>query len=164
MGNPRTRWLLILTGLVLVYALVASSTPEKIDGPGPRPIRFFRDNYDMSCYFRRGAWLPLGKRPYAEVFSEYPQLATYLFGLTHVVAQSNAKRDASRRTVGFRLDGATDGQAECCRSRSTWGRAKGRRRIAGDMAFPLDRDADAPPEGADTGGLGGRDPCTRMAH
>lgn len=103
--GPKTRWglIVILTGVVTVYALVSSAAPEKIHAVWAQPVRFLSDNYDMSCYFRRGAWLPLGKRPYAEVFSEYPQLSTYLFAFTHVLAGSRHNPDWPRVPTG-RLD------------------------------------------------------------
>ncbi len=47
-------------------------------------IRLINDYHDRDIYSQRGSWLPEKKVPYLEVFSEYPQLATYFFGLPHI--------------------------------------------------------------------------------
>ena len=47
-------------------------------------IRFVNDfEGDLNVYYSRGLWYPLKKIPYLETFSEYPQLATYLFAIPH---------------------------------------------------------------------------------
>jgi len=49
--------------------------------------RFVRDDIDRGAYYDRGSFvLTPGARPYRDVFSEYPQLATYLFALPHLPA------------------------------------------------------------------------------
>lgn len=48
-------------------------------------IRFINDNADREIFHSRGLWYPLRKIPYLEVFSEYPQLGTYFFGLPHAI-------------------------------------------------------------------------------
>ena len=48
-------------------------------------IRFVNDPGDRDAYYDRGLWYPLKKIPYLEVFSEYPQIATYFFALPHAI-------------------------------------------------------------------------------
>ncbi|MBN1354523.1 MAG: hypothetical protein JW994_07650 [Candidatus Omnitrophica bacterium] len=47
-------------------------------------IRFINDNADREVYYLRGTWYTIKKTPYTEVFSEYPQFATYFFALPHM--------------------------------------------------------------------------------
>jgi hypothetical protein len=47
-------------------------------------VRVLRDDYDRSVYAERGSFLRDGTRPYADVWSEYPQLATYAFSLPYL--------------------------------------------------------------------------------
>jgi hypothetical protein len=49
------------------------------------------DSYDTNNYYRFGSWYTLDQKPYKEVFSPYPQLATYLFALPHVIANELLK-------------------------------------------------------------------------
>ena len=42
------------------------------------------DHHDMRIYFERGRWMVTGQQPYRDVFSEYPQIATWLFAIPHV--------------------------------------------------------------------------------
>jgi len=49
--------------------------------------RLINDPYDLSNYQDRGSWVVLGQQPYRDVFSEYPQLATYMFALPHIFAK-----------------------------------------------------------------------------
>lgn len=98
------RWLLILTltGVVLVFGTVFSVIPDEIYAPWHphTAIRYVHDSFDLSAYFRCGAWVALDRRPYADVFSEYPQLATYLFGLTHLLADTAHDPDLPRIPPG----------------------------------------------------------------
>ena len=48
-------------------------------------IRLFNDNYDKNIYFSRAKWFSNNRIPYLEVFSEYPQIATYLFAIPNVI-------------------------------------------------------------------------------
>jgi hypothetical protein len=45
--------------------------------------KWLRDDYEFNLYLKRGAWAWPGRpgRPYLDVFSEYPQLATWFFGV-----------------------------------------------------------------------------------
>ena len=48
-------------------------------------VRILNDYCDLSGYYLKGLWYPLKKVPYKEVLSEYPQLATCLFALPHIL-------------------------------------------------------------------------------
>ena len=50
-----------------------------------RNVRFVNDYSDRAIYAERGSWWRLGKRPYIDVFSEYPQVATYVFAAPDVI-------------------------------------------------------------------------------
>ncbi|HKK15898.1 MAG TPA: hypothetical protein VJ981_04270 [Gammaproteobacteria bacterium] len=50
--------------------------------------RYITDNYDINHYQSRGSWYLTGGAPYRDVFSEYPQLATYMFALPYAIGQS----------------------------------------------------------------------------
>ena len=71
------------TRIALVYILIAclslilSSLP---DSP-----RYINDGFDMGVYQTVGTWFTEGKQPYKDVFSPYPQLATYMFALPYAV-------------------------------------------------------------------------------
>ena len=41
----------------------------------------------MDVYQKVGTWLPEGKQPYKDVFSPYPQLATYMFALPYALTE-----------------------------------------------------------------------------
>lgn len=51
--------------------------------------RYISDNYDINHYQSRGSWYLTGGAPYRDVFSEYPQLATYMFALPYAISQSH---------------------------------------------------------------------------
>jgi uncharacterized membrane protein len=52
-------------------------------------IRFYNDDFDRLIYSQRGAWAVDGLVPYRGVFSEYPHVATYLFGLPYFFVRDN---------------------------------------------------------------------------
>jgi hypothetical protein len=58
---------------------VLSSTPDDISP------RLLNDNFDLHNYQDRGSWVIGWQKPYSDVFSEYPQLATYLFAIPHML-------------------------------------------------------------------------------
>lgn len=62
------------------------------------PVRVLGDIWDLRVYYFRGKWFPEGSRPYVDVTSEYPQIATYLFGVIHFFS-----RNAPRAGVGREL-------------------------------------------------------------
>jgi hypothetical protein len=78
----------LLTGLAIVWALGISVLRSNCSSN----VRLFNDDYDRSIYSMRGAWALNRTVPYRDVPSEYPQLATYLFGLPYLVA-GRASRD-----------------------------------------------------------------------
>ncbi len=44
------------------------------------------DGHDINVYIERGKWLPEGAVPYRDVFSEYPEFATWLFGVPYALS------------------------------------------------------------------------------
>ncbi|HKQ33256.1 MAG TPA: hypothetical protein VJV40_08625, partial [Thermodesulfobacteriota bacterium] len=48
-------------------------------------LGLLNDYRDMMVYAVRGSWYPYSKKPYTEVPSEYPQLATYFFAVPYIV-------------------------------------------------------------------------------
>ncbi|HKD99960.1 MAG TPA: glycosyltransferase 87 family protein [Planctomycetota bacterium] len=73
---------------VLAGASWLRSAAEPFDPKAAAPSaaatgRWIRDDYEFSVYLRRGAWAPTGLRPYLDVLSEYPQLATWSFGIPY---------------------------------------------------------------------------------
>jgi hypothetical protein len=79
----------LLTGLAIVWALGISVLRSNCSSD----VRLFNDNYDRAIYSMRGAWALNHTVPYRDVPSEYPQLATYLFGVPYLVAR-RASRDS----------------------------------------------------------------------
>jgi hypothetical protein len=60
-------------------------------------IRLVNDfDGDLKVYYSRGLWYPLKEVPYLESFSEYPQVATYLFAAPHAALSSLYKIPYSR--------------------------------------------------------------------
>lgn len=55
--------------------------------PGYVVAKPTRDDQDITIYIKRGAWAPTGLRPYLDVFSEYPPLATWIFGIPYAIAR-----------------------------------------------------------------------------
>jgi hypothetical protein len=86
------RWapLLVLAGASLAVA-VSAHTPEMINKESRsarkrnhdyQGLRVIRDDWDRYVYFMRGSFaVKRHARPYVDVESEYPQLATYYFAL-----------------------------------------------------------------------------------
>jgi|GEM_PF-520338 len=72
-----------MLGIALVLCVAWVHGPGK--GNLNQAIRWFHDHVDLGLYASRGDWYPRGLRPYADVFSEYPQLATYFFALPHLL-------------------------------------------------------------------------------
>jgi hypothetical protein len=50
-------------------------------------VRIINDYFDRSAFALRGSWFSLSKAPYTEVFSEYPQVATYFFALPYILME-----------------------------------------------------------------------------
>jgi len=56
-------------------------------------VKIVNDSHDRHKYAVRGSWFSLSKIPYTEVFSEYPQVATYFFALPYVLLETIISRD-----------------------------------------------------------------------
>ena len=55
------------------------------------------DYHDIEVYFQRGSWVTTGQEPYRDVFSEYPQVATWLFAVPHVAAEAWSRLNGTRQ-------------------------------------------------------------------
>jgi len=75
----------ILTLLLRTHEWGAGRRP---DGQ-PRHPYLLEDTFDRTIYQRRGRWLPSHRLPYVEEDSEYPQLATWMFGLPYLCFTSH---------------------------------------------------------------------------
>jgi hypothetical protein len=64
-------------------------------------VRMFVDFWDLRAYFNDGKWFTTGTQPYIDVPSEYPQVATLLFGWVHWFGR-NELRKAAAREIYFR--------------------------------------------------------------
>jgi hypothetical protein len=91
-ASERSRGLLAAIGSqrrFLVLSAILLATVALVHGPAKRNFgceaRLFYDPVDLTIYARRGQWYPAGARPYSDVFSEYPQLATYFFAVPYAV-------------------------------------------------------------------------------
>lgn len=71
----------LLTGFLVITSLMATAF-------GPYPS--INDHHDVDVYFQRGEWVNSAVQPYRDVFSEYPQIATWFFALPHII---NLERD-----------------------------------------------------------------------
>src|SRR5512140_2167985 len=74
------RLLLFSAALLLCWILLATILRDNL-GSSVRP---FNDYFDRMDYFRRGAWLRMNAVPYRDVVIEYPQVATFLFGILYI--------------------------------------------------------------------------------
>src|SRR5262245_17286495 len=81
---PASRVLAVAGGVILLAWCARALVP-----PLPADVRHepraLRDDYEHTIYLKRGAWAPTGLRPYLDVFSEYPPLATWTFALPYLV-------------------------------------------------------------------------------
>src|SRR5262249_47998949 len=65
------------------------ATEQRARRSGYHGIRLVRDDIDRNIYAQRGEFaVKPGARPYLEVTSEYPELATYFFALPYLVTRS----------------------------------------------------------------------------
>ena len=84
-------------GIVLASALLGAaavvSVPERLlvqapaarqQNPRYQGVRLIRDDFDRGNFADRGLFLLEGRRPYVDRYSEYPQLATYLFAFPYL--------------------------------------------------------------------------------
>jgi hypothetical protein len=49
--------------------------------------RLVNDHHDIGVYHKRGAWVYGARQPYRDVFSEYPQVSTWFFGVPHLLTR-----------------------------------------------------------------------------
>ena len=68
-------------------------------------VRLFVDVWDLRTYYNNGKWFPAVLQPYVDVPSEYPQVATYLFGWVHWFVIDLPRRGLAREIYfrAFRL-------------------------------------------------------------
>lgn len=69
--------------MIIAFGLLCLSLAATIWGP----YHAVNDYHDIRIYYQRGIWVSTGEQPYLDVFSEYPQIATWLFALPHVFAE-----------------------------------------------------------------------------
>lgn len=72
--------LYLVAGLLIVWFLATTVLRNNLGGH----VRYFSDEADRIAYFERGVWFPKGQIPYRDVFSEYPQVPTFLFGVFYI--------------------------------------------------------------------------------
>lgn len=86
---PVLVWIAAVLGLALA---VRAWTPSRVDpkAPARAVTQPTRDDYEYTIFMKRGAWA-VGLRPYLDVFSEYPPLATWAFGLPFFVMKPPAE-------------------------------------------------------------------------
>ncbi|MBM3984784.1 MAG: DUF2029 domain-containing protein [Planctomycetes bacterium] len=87
--------------LALLLATHEASVGTRADGQ-PRWRHVLEDVHDRNVYQQRGRWLPGGRVPYVEEHSEYPQLATLLFGLPYVFFESHVPQGRQQTTQELR--------------------------------------------------------------
>lgn len=75
------KFILLFTGLISFVLFSHFFLRNNFDSK----VRFINDYFDRGNYYARGSWYPLKKVPYLEIFSEYPQVATYFFALPHAM-------------------------------------------------------------------------------
>ncbi len=76
-----------MAGILLLYWVLGTSVLRTNLGSD---VRLFNDDSDRTVYFTRGSWLPTQTVAYRDVFSEYPQVPTLLFGLLRLPASLEA--------------------------------------------------------------------------
>jgi len=75
----------------LLFDQGSFAAEQRARRPGYHGIRLVRDDIDRNIYAQRGEFaVKPGARPYREVTSEYPELATYFFALPYLVTRSVA--------------------------------------------------------------------------
>jgi len=82
--------------LALALGVRAATEPSKPGDAGAiQRLWLLRDDYEPSIFLKRGAWAGAGLRPYLDVFSEYPPLATWSFGLPYLLVAPKAAAPAA---------------------------------------------------------------------
>jgi uncharacterized membrane protein len=73
--------LIVFTALIIFWGLFVFVLRANLDSH----VRFFSDDGDKSVYFHHSQWYSERLIPYVDVFSEYPQVPTYLFGVPNAI-------------------------------------------------------------------------------
>ncbi len=98
MVKKRIGGLLVALFLIFVWKLAWDYLELN---PEP-PVRMVGDIWDLRTYYNNGKWFPNSTQPYVDVPSEYPQVATYLFGAVHWFSR-NELRAGGRREIYFHM-------------------------------------------------------------
>lgn len=81
---------LLMMSLLLLWVLQISVFRNNLSQDPAHFVRWVNDHNEIMVYMSRGAWLPEGKVPYRDAFSEYPQIPTYLFGLLYLLVPAGS--------------------------------------------------------------------------
>lgn len=87
--------------LALILATHEWGLGQRADG-STRWKYLLEDEHDRNVYQQRGRWLPSGLAPYAELHSEYPQLATLLLGVPYLFFDSTVPVGRAQTTQEFK--------------------------------------------------------------
>jgi hypothetical protein len=71
----------------LLYVIACGLSVILSSMPDENLPRAINDPYDVTVYQYRGSWVVDWQQPYKDVFSEYPQLATYMFAIPHILGE-----------------------------------------------------------------------------
>ncbi|MGQ0553875.1 MAG: hypothetical protein ACT4PU_11730 [Planctomycetota bacterium] len=100
----RTTILLAAAGTgLLLWALLATEQAgvgTRADGKPAYPF-VLEDQADRWVYQQRGRWLPSEREPYVEEHSEYPQLATWMFGLPYLFMEHSVPVGRAQTSAEF---------------------------------------------------------------
>ena len=100
----RATVLLSVLGTAAILALLLLTREwgagRRPDGQ-PRWPFLLEDISDRYIYQQRGRWLPSHRRPYVDEHSEYPQLATWMFGLPYLFFESHVPVGRAQTATEF---------------------------------------------------------------
>jgi len=100
----RTTLLLATLGTAIALTLLLATQQWGIGQWDDGSVRYrflIEDEADRFIYEQRGRWLPSGRTPYLEEHSEYPQLATWLFGLPYLFFDSHVPVGRAQAAAEF---------------------------------------------------------------
>jgi hypothetical protein len=101
----RSTLLLATLGTAVVLTLLLATRQWGLGHRDDGSVRFrylLEDEADRFIYEQRGRWLPSGRTPYLEEHSEYPQLATWLFGVPYLLFDSHVPVGREQTAAEFR--------------------------------------------------------------
>lgn len=117
------RKVLVVLFLVLFWGVVWKFGEENFGSD----LRLVIDIWDLRTYYNNGKWFPTGTQPYLDVPSEYPQVATYIFGWVHWFGAGEPRAGVAReiyfrafRMIMLLLGYATFLAVEFMRERKKW--------------------------------------------